>query len=173
MKPSDDRLAHRFELRVYYEDTDAGGVVYHASYLRFAERARTEMLRNLGWDHGRLLSELGLLFVVRRCDADFRRPARLDDRLVVETTLEAAGGASMDLAQIVRRADAAGAAQGSGLELARLALRLALLGRDGRPARLPPVLRSALHPLLNRPHLNRPHQSRSADLLDPEPVNAR
>ena len=80
---------HRLPLRVYYEDTDAGGIVYHAGYLRFAERARTEMLRCLGCDHATLRA-LGLIFAVRRCMADFLAPARLDDRLVVETRLAAA-----------------------------------------------------------------------------------
>jgi acyl-CoA thioester hydrolase len=127
--------AHRLPLRVYYEDTDAGGIVYHAGYLRFAERARTEMLRGAGHDHGTLRA-LGLIFAVRRCVADFLAPARLDDRLVVETRLERLGRASLDLEQRVLAAD--------GRLLVRLAVRLALLSGTLRPARLPAALRAAL-----------------------------
>jgi acyl-CoA thioester hydrolase len=126
---------HRLPLRVYYEDTDAGGIVYHASYLRFAERARTEVLRCLGCDHATLRA-LGLSFAVRRCTADFLAPARLDDRLVVETRLERLGRASLDLEQRVVAAD--------GQLLVQLAVRLALLCGTLRPARLPAALRTAL-----------------------------
>ena len=70
-------------LRVYYEDTDAGGVVYYANYLRFMERARSEWLRSLGYEQDRLLAQEGVLLVVRRVAVDFKSPARLDDRLLV------------------------------------------------------------------------------------------
>ena len=76
---------HRYTVRVYYEDTDAGGIVYHATYLRFAERARTEALRDLGVPHAELLHHFNLMFVVRRVEVDYLRPARVDDSLVVET----------------------------------------------------------------------------------------
>ena len=130
--------AHRFALRVYYEDTDAAGIVYYANYLKFAERARTEMLRRLGVEQERLRAESGLVFVVRRCAADYLLPARLDDDLVVVTRLKALGGASLDLDQDVRRGDAL---------LVRLVFQIACLGQGGRPQRLPPVLRSALNSL--------------------------
>ncbi|MGH7094988.1 MAG: YbgC/FadM family acyl-CoA thioesterase, partial [Stellaceae bacterium] len=74
---------HRFPVRVYYEDTDAGGVVYHANYLRFAERARTELLRSIGFSHSRSHAESGIRFVVRRCMVEYRAAARLDDALTV------------------------------------------------------------------------------------------
>ena len=76
---------HRYTVRVYYEDTDAAGIVYHANYLRFAERARTEALRELGIPHAELLREHNLMFVVRRIKVDYLRPARLDELLVVLT----------------------------------------------------------------------------------------
>ena len=78
-------MLHRYTLRVYYEDTDAGGVVYHANYLRFAERARTEALRDLGLPHADAGERIGLMFVVRRVEVDYLRPARLDDSLTVVT----------------------------------------------------------------------------------------
>jgi acyl-CoA thioester hydrolase len=130
--------AFLFPVRVYYEDTDAAGLVYYANYLKFAERARTEMLRRLGVEQERLRAETGLAFVVRRCAADYVLPARLDDDLVVVTRLKALGGASLDLDQDVRRNDAL---------LVRLAFQIACLGRSGRPQRLPPVLRAALSSL--------------------------
>ncbi len=130
---------HRLALRVYYEDTDAGGIVYHANYLKFAERARTEMLRCLGLDHTTLRERYGLLFAVRGLSADFLAPARLDDRLIVATRLLRPGRAVLELEQRIATAD--------GRPLARLVLRLALLTADFRAARPPPALRAALAPL--------------------------
>jgi acyl-CoA thioester hydrolase len=93
---------HRYAVRVYYEDTDAGGVVYHATYLRYAERARTEALRDLGIPHAELVRQCNLMFVVRRVEVDYLRAARLDDSLVVETEVLVAGAASATLRQTVR-----------------------------------------------------------------------
>ena len=132
MNPGD---AHVLLIRVYYEDTDAAGIVYHANYLRFAERARTEMLRSLGFSQERLRREEGLAFAVRRCTVDFRLPARLDDELLVESRLKELRGASLDLVQSVHR---------DGEELARLDVQVACLAASGRPARLPQALRNAL-----------------------------
>jgi len=92
--------AHHFPLRVYYADTDAGGVVYHASYLRFAEQARTEMLRDAGFEHAALLKKTGIAFAVRHLEIDYRRPAMLDDLLTVETQLTHLGNARMDMEQV-------------------------------------------------------------------------
>jgi acyl-CoA thioester hydrolase len=79
--------AHRHRIRVYYEDTDAGGIVYHAAYLRFAERARTEALRDIGLPHARMQQEHGCFLVVKRAALEYERPARLDDLLVVVTRI--------------------------------------------------------------------------------------
>ena len=129
---------HVFPVRVYYEDTDAGGLVYHANYLRFAERARTEALRSVGTEQGRMLAETGLGFVVRRMEIDFRAPAVLDDTLEVVTRMSDIGGASLRAEQTIRRA---------GATLVSLLLKLACIDRDGRPARLPADLRAALQSL--------------------------
>lgn len=126
---------HVYPVRVYYEDTDAGGVVYYANYLRFAERARTELLRDLGVDHMTLLAEDGLMFAVRRCEADYVKPARLDDLLEIGTRFIEASGASFWMAQTVRRADET---------LAEMKLRLVCVKSDGRPARIPEPLRAAM-----------------------------
>ena len=92
-------------IRVYYEDTDLSGVVYHASYLRFLERARTEWLRALGFSQERLKDELGVVFTVAGMEIDFRRPARLDDMLEATVALEGRKRASLNFVQTLRRAD--------------------------------------------------------------------
>jgi acyl-CoA thioester hydrolase len=125
---------HRFSVRVYYEDTDAGGIVYHAAYLHFAERARTEMLRAQGFDHVGLQREHGILFAVRRCTIEFMAPARLDDLLMVETRPLRLGGARMVLEQKVIRDETV---------LVVLEVELAVLARqDLRPRRLPEAVRA-------------------------------
>lgn len=132
--------AYLYPVRVYYEDTDAAALVYYANYLRFAERARSEMLRRLGIEQERLRAEGGLVFVVRRCAADYLLPAHLDDDLVIVTRLTSLGGASLDLDQEVRR---------GGDLLVRLVFQIACIDRSGRPHRLPPALRAALASLGN------------------------
>ena len=130
-------------VRVYYEDTDAGGIVYHASYLRFAERARTEWLRALGFGQRDMAERLGCIFAVRRCSLDFRRPARLDDALVVVTRPGRIGAARLVLSQEVRRGEEL---------LVGLEIELAALGRDYRPTRLPEPLRAALQSVTANAH---------------------
>src|SRR5580658_8061968 len=95
---------HRYAVRVYYDDTDAGGIVYHATYLRYAEHARTEALRDLGVPHAELVRFYNLMFVVRRVEVDYLRAARPDDSLVVETEVLVAGAASATLRQTIRGA---------------------------------------------------------------------
>lgn len=96
-----------FELpvRVYWADTDAGGVVYHSNYLDYCERARTEWLRHLGFSQQRLADEEGVLFTVAQLQIDFRRPARLDDLLTVRTSATPGGGATVEFVQEVWRAE--------------------------------------------------------------------
>ncbi len=144
-----DGRSHHFPVRVYYEDTDAGGIVYHANYLRFCERARTEMMRLLGASHSRMVAETGVSFAVRRCEIDFMRPARLDDALEIVTTITDIGGASLDAEQRVFRTDdgTAESAAGGPAELVRVRLKLACMTRDGRPVRLPAPVRKALDTL--------------------------
>ena len=124
---------HTYSLRVYYEDTDAGGVVYHARYLGMAERARTEALRDAGAPHAELASAHGLTLVVHRLAVEYRRPARLDDLLAVETSLAAVSAARLSLRQTIRR---------DATTLVTLAVDLACVDTGGRPARIPPRWRS-------------------------------
>ena len=128
-------MSHRFFLRVYYEDTDLAGIVYYANYLKFIERARTELLRELGIDQTRLLAEQGLIFAVRRLEADYIQPAKFNDWLCVETQILGSTGARLSLRQLVSR-DA---------ELLFAAtVMLACLSESGRPARLPIEIRSEM-----------------------------
>ena len=126
---------HRYDIRVYFEDTDAGGVVYHAAYLKFAERARTEMMRAFGKSHADMIAETGAIFTVRRCTIEFLRPARLDDLLRVETSISDMGAATMDLEQRFLR---------NGDEIARLDVQLACMNGNGRATRIPAIIRDAL-----------------------------
>ncbi|EFH10157.1 YbgC/FadM family acyl-CoA thioesterase [Pseudoroseomonas cervicalis] len=93
---------HRWPLRVYFEDTDAGGIAYHASYLRWAERGRTESLRAINLPHQVMIERHNSMLVVRRIEVEYVAPARLDDSLLVETAVRRFGGASVELAQDVR-----------------------------------------------------------------------
>lgn len=119
---------HRLPIRVYYEDTDAGGIVYHANYLKFAERGRTEFLREAGFEHRTLMDTHGAGFAVRRCTLEFLKPALLDDALVVETGIARLRGASVDMIQTIRRGDT---------PVATVDIHVALIDRRGRPMRLP------------------------------------
>jgi acyl-CoA thioester hydrolase len=125
---------HRLKVRVYYEDTDAAGLVYHARYLHFMERARTEMLRAAGGDHPKLMAEEGLAFAVRRLAIEFVRPARLDDLLAVETVMTGFTGARIELSQRVLR---------EGAPVAECTLTLVCLDRSGRARRIPAQLLAA------------------------------
>lgn len=130
-------LIHRLPIRVYYEDTDAAGIVYYANYLKFAERARTEMMRELGAEPRSLQEETGLFFVVQRCHAEYRRPAMLDDVVEVQTHVTGIGAASLSLRQDVHRQDTC---------LASMDVRLALVDHEMKPARLTKALIAALSP---------------------------
>jgi acyl-CoA thioester hydrolase len=130
---------HSYAVRAYYEDTDAGGVVYHASYLRFAERARTEALRDLGVPHAEMTELHGLMFVVRRIKVDYLVPARLDDSLVVTSEVLEMRSASVTLRQTVCRADDPSHALAV-LDVVLVSVRLS----DQQPGRIPGRWREAL-----------------------------
>lgn len=118
---------HEFRLRVWYEDTDLAGIVYYANYLKFIERARSEWLRDLGVDQLRLKAG-GLVFAVRRIEADYLSPARFDDQLTVETALQSLSPARIVLDQQVLR-------EGQTLFTSRVTI--VCVAESGRPARIP------------------------------------
>lgn len=136
---------HVFPVRVYWEDTDASGIVYHASYLRYAERARSEALRAAGIEQWGLLAETGVAITVRRCTIDFRAAAKLDDALAVETRITHIAGASFRAEQAIRR---------DGAVLVHLTLQLACINRAGRATRLPERVRAIIAALLRHPRID-------------------
>jgi acyl-CoA thioester hydrolase len=128
-------VTHRFGVKVYYEDTDLAGIVYYANYLKFIERARTEWVSSLGVDQMDLRAREGIVFAVRRVEADYLRPAKFGDDLVVETTLQTLGGARIVLEQVVTR---------GGERVFVAVVTLVCLGEDGHAARLPAEVRARL-----------------------------
>ena len=126
-------MKHSFNIRVYYEDTDAGGVVYYANYLKFTERARTEMLRSNGIEQTELAEKDNMYFVVRKADIELFSSARLDDDLRIETTVTEVGGASVDLAQSIYRGDK---------ELAKSNVKIVSVNKDFKPVRMNDTIKS-------------------------------
>ena len=141
----------RWESRVYWEDTDGGGIVYYANYLRFLERARTEWLRSLGYSQRALAEEPGIVFAVVSLNIEYRKPAKLDDELLITCEPKVEGAASIVFAQQIYRS--AGGAQASGTQaidqgpaslLVEASARVACLdARTLRPRRLPDFLATA------------------------------
>lgn len=130
-------MTHSLPVRVYYEDTDLAGIVYYANYLKFIERGRSEWVREAGVDQMALKAELGVVFAVRRVEADYLRPARFGEDLTVITRLQQIGGARIVVEQEVLR----------GAERLFLALvTLVCLTEDGHAARVPPQVRARLSP---------------------------
>lgn len=125
-------MTHSFPILVNYEDTDMGGIVYHANYLRYIERARSNWVRALGVDQGRMLDE-GVVFAVRKVDCDYLAPSRFEDELVVETEIVAVSGAKLTLDQVVARG-----------ETRVFTARVIIVSIDlsGRPTRLPAEIRA-------------------------------
>lgn len=132
--PVEGKRLFSLPVRVYYEDTDAGGVVYYANYLRFCERARTEVLRALGFEQNQLSVEQDILFVVRAIQADYLRSASLDDLLDVTTTISKLGHASLNFAQQIRC--------GGALIFAANITIACIRASTKRPTPIPPAIRA-------------------------------
>jgi acyl-CoA thioester hydrolase len=129
-------MIHRWPIRVYYEDTDLAGIVYYANYLRFIERARSEMVRAAGVDQTEMKAA-GLVFAVRRVEADYLSPARYDDQIEVRTRLTGVKGASFVMPQEVWRGDT---------PLFQAVVTIVVLNEQGRATRLPADIRAKLAP---------------------------
>jgi acyl-CoA thioester hydrolase len=130
--PTTPKASHRLVLRVYYEDTDFSGRVYHASYLRFLERGRTEWLRSRGFEQRELAAGGALVFAVRRLEIGYLKAALMDDLLTIETSIAAIGGASIDFRQFVLRGEE---------KIVEALVCVAALS-NGRPTRLPKEMRA-------------------------------
>ncbi|MDX8411770.1 MAG: tol-pal system-associated acyl-CoA thioesterase [Mariprofundaceae bacterium] len=126
-----DTPTHVFPIRIYYEDTDHSGAVYHGNYLKFMERGRTEMLRGLGLELDVLQRDYGVTFAVAEANIRFTKPARFNDNLAVESHIQQVQGARMHILQRVRR---------EAELLAEANIHLACLGRHGGPVRIPAMI---------------------------------
>ncbi|WP_085892263.1 tol-pal system-associated acyl-CoA thioesterase [Roseovarius litorisediminis] len=129
-------MTHCFPIRVYYEDTDMGGIVYYANYLKYIERARSDWVREMGIDQNRMRDAEGVVFAVRRVEADYLAPARFDDMLEVRTRTLAVTGARLVMEQQVLR--------GEDLLFAAT-VTIVCIAETGQPARLPANIRLILH----------------------------
>ncbi|MER2607130.1 MAG: tol-pal system-associated acyl-CoA thioesterase [Siculibacillus sp.] len=130
IEPFEDTIT----VRIYWEDTDAGGIVYHASHVRFFERGRTEYLRALDLTQSTLQAERGIVFAVRRMEVDYLRAAKLDDLLEVTTRVSEIGGARVVMSQELKRGEEV---------IATAVVTVVCIGRDGRAHRVPGDLRAA------------------------------
>ncbi|MDP5218704.1 tol-pal system-associated acyl-CoA thioesterase [Ruegeria sp. 2205SS24-7] len=127
-------MTHTFPIRVYYEDTDMGGIVYHANYLRYIERARSDWVRNLGNDQN-AMREAGIVWVVRKIEAEYLAAARFDEELVVETEMTKLSGVRLTMSQLVKRGET---------EIFRATVTAVCMNADGKPVRLPAEIRALL-----------------------------
>lgn len=121
-------MTHQYNLTVFYEDTDAGGVVYHSRYLNFAERARTTWLHELGITNTNALEKFGVYFAVKKAEVDYHRPAKLEDALTIATSIHTTSKATITFEQLIKRDDEL---------LVTLHITIVAMTPDGRPARLP------------------------------------
>lgn len=128
-----------FPIRIYYEDTDSGTIVYYANYLKFAERARTEFLRHFGIKQSELLENDKIAFAVRKAEADYLKPAKLDDLLEVHTRLVKLGGASLVMEQELKRDKDT---------LVIVKVRVACIHLEGRPVPIPSNIRATFEEML-------------------------
>lgn len=137
-------MEHSLPIRVYYEDTDAGGVVYHANFLKFAERGRTEFLRHIGFENNSLKKDKGIIFVVRHMTIDYLKPAFLDDSLTLKTTIQTLKNTSFTMRQTVYREKSS---ENGGFVAEMICDMLAALvcvdTMDIRPVRLPEPVKEA------------------------------
>lgn len=133
---------HEITARVYYEDTDAGGIVYHANYLKYAERGRTELLRAAGYDHISLQENPGIFFVVRKMDIDYLYPARLDDLLTVKTGILELKNASFTMKQSIFCHE---------VLVCSMDVILVCVTLEAKPVRMPDNMRDRMIPFMTTP----------------------
>ena len=132
---------HRFRTRIYYDATDAGGIVYHADYLTLAEHARTESLRSCEVNQIDILGEQGVSLAVRYCSVDFKKPARLDDLIEIQTEFNSVSGAKIEANQTIHKITNGIVDEGW---LVQLNVQLACINSRGRATRFPRVVRQAI-----------------------------
>jgi len=127
-------MIHKFPVRVYYEDTDMGGIVYHANYLRYIERARSDWVRRLGNDQN-AMREAGIVWVVRKIEAEYLATAKFEDELVVETTMRELSGVRLTMDQVVKRGET---------PIFTASVTAVCMNAAGKPVRLPAEIRALM-----------------------------
>ncbi|WP_170769961.1 tol-pal system-associated acyl-CoA thioesterase [Ruegeria lacuscaerulensis] len=127
-------MTHTYAVRVFYEDTDMGGVVYHANYLKFIERARSDYVRNIGNDQN-AMRDAGIVWVVRKIEAEYLAPAKFDDELTIETWITSLSGARLTMAQRVTRGET---------EVFNASVTAVCMNAQGKPVRLPAEIRALM-----------------------------
>jgi len=129
-----EQRKHIYSVRVYYEDTDMGGVAYHANYLKYIERARSDYVRRLGNDQNAMRDD-GIVWVIRRIEADYLAPARFEDELTIETHFISRSGVRLTMGQLVKRGET---------EIFRATVTAVCMNAEGKPVRLPAEIRALL-----------------------------
>ena len=125
----------KYKVKVFYEDTDAGGVVYYANYLKFFERARTEAIAEIGLSNKKLLDDFGVLIIVKSCNIDYKKPAKLEDQLEIKSIISSISNSSFKMTQKVFRDDDL---------LTSSEIHLVIVDKKGKPSRIPDELRKKI-----------------------------
>ena len=125
----------KHEIKIYYEDTDAGGVVYYSNYLKFLERARTEMLESIGLSNKKLLEDYNTLIIVKSCNIEYTAPARLEDKIQIYSSIETFNKASFDVIQNIKKNDNL---------IVKAKVKLVTVNKDGKPIKIPSILEKSL-----------------------------
>ena len=125
----------KYEIKIYYEDTDAGGVVYYSNYLNFLERARTEMINSIGLSNKELFKKYKTLIIVKSCNIEYNMPARLEDKLQIYSSIESYNKASFIIIQNIKKDDNL---------IAKAKLKLVTVSKEGKPIKIPLVLEKKL-----------------------------
>ena len=125
----------KHEIKIYYEDTDAGGVVYYSNYLKFLERARTEMLESIGLSNKKLLEDYNTLIIVKSCNIEYTAPARLEDKIQIYSSIETFNKASFDVIQNIKKNDNL---------IVKAKVKLVTVNKDEKPVKIPSILEKSL-----------------------------
>ena len=125
----------KHEIKIYYEDTDSGGVVYYSNYLKFLERARTEMLESIGLSNKKLLEDYNTLIIVKSCNIEYTAPARLEDKIQIYSSIETLNKASFDVIQNIKK---------NHILIVKAKVKLVTVNKDGKPIKIPSILEKSL-----------------------------
>ena len=125
-----------FKIKIYYEDTDAGGVVYYANYLKFLERARTEMISSIGFSNKKLLDDYGTLIIVKSCKIEYKKPIMLEDEIIVKSKIKSVSRSSFIMEQIIEK---------DGILTSEAEIILVTVNKSGKPVKIPDILEKKLN----------------------------